>query len=373
MNRGVRPFVLDDSEAVQRLCDWAWWYPRSREGWQWLMSGAPGVGFSDANPAGWVYETRDDGVLAFLGNFLQRFDYKGDTLVGATLHTLLVDPRAKGASRDLLRRFAGQDTTVVRYTFNANDRSAPIYKHFDMQLWPESLSRVKYAWKADWSAVASERALRWFHGLAGGRGSGERFTDARVWTGAITRCEPGVFALPVTEIDERFDALWTQLRQDGRLLAWRDAETLRWRCSDPDLTRLPVMLGFEQDGVLAGYLLAFFSKGSEVERPALEIIDLIATAEREAVAIPALVRTLLGSARDLGAARVRLPFVSPRLDALLGGFATARRGYGHDHCHVRWNEDAPPELRDAWFATPFDGDYSFCLRPPPLLAAERAA
>jgi hypothetical protein len=91
------------------------------------------------------------------------------------------------------------------------------------------------------------------------------------------------------------------------------------------------------------------------------------------VAIPALVRTLLGSARDLGAARVRLPFVSSRLDALLGAFPMARRAYGHDHCHLRWNEDAPEAMREAWFATPFDGDYSFCLRPPPLLAAERAA
>ena len=373
MNRGVRPFALEDSEAVQRLCDWAWWYPRSRAGWMWLTSGAPGGISTAAHPAGWVYETEADGVLAFLGNFLQRFDFQGETLLGATLHTLLVDPRARGASRDLLRRFAAQDSAFVRYTFNANDRSAPIYKHFDMQPWPETLSRVKYAWSADWSAVASERAVRWFHGLSGGRGSGERFTDPRVWTGAVTRCEPGVVALPVGEIDERFDNLWARLRQDGRLLAWRDAETLRWRCADPDLTRLPVMLAFERDGVLAGYLLAFFSKGSEVERPALEIIDLIATADTEALAIPALLRTLLGSARDLGAARVRLPFVSPRLDALLGGFASARRAYGHDHCHLRWNEDVSPQMRDAWFATPFDGDYSFCLRPPPLLAAERAA
>jgi hypothetical protein len=141
MTRGVRSFELGDSEAVQRLCDWAWWYPRSHEGWRWLTSGAPGVGDDASAPTGWVYETDADGVLAFLGNFRQRFDYRGDTLVGASLHTLLVDPRVKGASRDLLRRFAAQDSAFVRYTFNANDRSAPIYKHFDMQPWPESLSR----------------------------------------------------------------------------------------------------------------------------------------------------------------------------------------------------------------------------------------
>lgn len=89
---------------------------------------------------------------------------------GASLHTLLVDPHVRGASRDLLRRFAGQDSAFVRYIFNANDRSAPTSKHFDIQPWPGRLSRVKYAWSADWPAVASERAVRWLRGLSGVRG-----------------------------------------------------------------------------------------------------------------------------------------------------------------------------------------------------------
>lgn len=371
MTARVRPFDLGDCDAVKGLCEWAWWYRRSPAGWRWLTDGAPGAGFTEAMPAGWVAETGAGEVRGFLGNFLQRFDYRGDTLIGASLHTLLVHPEVKGASRDFLRRFAAQDAAFVRYTFNANDRSAPIYRHFDMKPWPETLSRVKYIWRTDWPGVVSERALRWVHGFT--RPTGERFGDPRVWTGDIGRCEPGVTPVPLAQIDERFDRLWDRLRQDGRVLAWRDAATLRWRCADPDLTRAPLLLAYETDGRLDGYLLAFFSKGSEVERPALEIIDLIATEASEATAIPALIRTLLGSARGLGAARVRLPFVSPRLDALLGAFQGARRVYDYDHCHLRWGEAATPELRDAWYATPFDGDYSFCLRPPPLMAAHQAA
>lgn len=375
MNGRIRPFELDDCEAVKDLCDWAWWFKRSPEGWRWLTGGAPGTPHDATAPAGWVCETTDVEVRAFLGNFLQRFDYRGEVFLGASLHTLLVHPDVRGASRDLLRRFAGQQAAFVRYTFNANDRSAPIYRHFDMHPWPQELSRVKYLWRTDWPGVVSERALRWVHGLSSGasRPRGERFETARVWTGVFGPCEPGVTPIPVGDIDERFDRLWDRLRLDCRLLAWRDAATLRWRCSDPDLTREPLLLAYETDGELAGYLFAFFSKGSEVERPALEIIDLIATEAVESVALPAMIRSLLRSARAMGASRVRLPFVSPKLDALLSEFAAARRVYAYDHCHLRWIGPGGPEFLGAWYATPFDGDYSFCLRPPPRIAATRAA
>ncbi|HRD46369.1 MAG TPA: N-acetyltransferase [Caulobacter sp.] len=375
MTDRVRPFTLADCDAVKALCDWAWWFKRSPEGWRWLTEGAPGVGYSDETPAGWVRETPTGEVRGFLGNFLQAFDYRGETFAGASLHTLLVHPEVRGSSRDLLRRFADQGA-IVRYTFNANTRSAPIYQGFDMQPWPEGLSRVKYVWRTDWPGVISERALRWAHGLTGdslSRARGERFASDRVWTGVVGRHEPGVDELHLDQIDERFDGLWERLRRDGRMLARRDAATLRWRCGDPDLTRPPILLTFSDDNGLAGYLMAFFSKGSEVERPALEIIDVIAAREVEAAAAPALIRTLLGSARALGAARVRLPFVSPGLEALLGPFRNARRVYDHDHCHVGWNGAVGPDLRADWYATPFDGDYSFCLRPPPVSAARQRA
>lgn len=370
MGFSIRPFELADFDAINALCHWAWWPPRSREGWRWLIGGS-----SPEAPSGWVAE-RDGQVGAFVGNFVQRFAHGDQVLIAATGHSLLVHPDMRGASRDLLRRFAGQSGVFACYTFNANDRSAPLYKHFAMYPWPEPTSAVKYVWRTDWTGVASERALRWLNGLTGhaaSRAEGERFVSARPWTGDIGWRAPGVIHVRPDEIDDRFDDLWRRLRASGRLLAWRDAASLRWRCADPDLTCAPVLLAHQDGQGIDGYLLAFFSKGSEVERPALEIIDLIAVPDREAAVVSALIRTLLGSARRLGAARVRLQMVSPAMEALLEPFSWARQTYAHDHCHVRWAEDATPELRAAWAPTPLDGDYSFCLRPPPRPAAIAAA
>ncbi len=373
MDFTIRPFELGDHEAVNRLCNWAWWPQRSAEGWRWLAEGPPGaLNDGETGPSGWVCES-EKGVLAFVGNCVQRFAFEDRTFAGATGHTLLVDPRLRGASRDMLRRFVRQPNRFARYTFNANDRSAPLYKHFGMHPWPEGLSAVKYVWRTDWTGVASERALRWFNGLSGHSGSrdgGERFLSDRPWTGSVGWRAPGVRQMALSEIDGRFDRLWAELRGDGRLLAFRDAASLRWRCSDPDLSCPPILLGYEVGGRLAGYLLAFFSKGSEVERPAMEIIDLVALRSVEMTAISALLRTLLLSARRFGAARVRLQTVNPELDQVLAPFALAKRQYRHNHCHIHWGEDTDERMKQAWFATPYDGDYSFCLRPPPKPALD---
>jgi hypothetical protein len=61
-----------------------------------------------------------------------------------------------------------------------------------------------------------------------------------------------------------------------------------------------------------------------------------------------------------------LQTVSPVLDGILAGMPGAQRQVTHGHCHVRFAPDVDPAMTAAWQPTPYDGDYSFCLRPPPL-------
>lgn len=109
--------------------------------------------------------------------------------------------------------------------------------------------------------------------------------------------------------------------------------------------------------------MAAMAKGSAIDPPFLEILDL-QVLDGEAEAAPALVRVLIDNARALGAAKVRLQVVSPRLLNQLGPLAdSARREGGWGHCHVRFAADAPdPAL---WSPTSYDGDYAVCLREPP--------
>lgn len=375
MTYDLRPFQLDDVPAVNALCDWAWWPQRSAAGWAWLAEGPPGARApGDPGPAGWVCEL-DGEVSAFLGNFVQRFHFGTKVLRGATGHTFLAHPRAKGAGRMVLRALAEQPDRFGVYLFNANAKSSGLYRHYAMEAWPAATQDVKYSWWVDLAGVVGERLL-WrysrLRGFDGVRTQGERFISDRLRHGAVTRLQPNVRVMFEQEVDGRFDGLWTRLQEDGRLLAARDSATLRWRLADPDLTRRPVLLGYEHEGRLAGYLLAYFSKQTEIDQPCLDIVDLIALAEHSAVAIPALVRTLVENAKALGVARVRLQTVSPVIDAILADLPGAQRQVTHGHCHARFAEGVDPAMIAAWQPTPYDGDYSFCLRPPPLVQTNTA-
>jgi hypothetical protein len=371
----IRPFCLTDAPAVNALCDWAWWPQRSEASWRWLVEGPPGAReLSDDGPAGWVCE-HDGKVSGFVGNFVQRFHFGSSVFRGATGHTFLALPSVKGAGTALLSRMTAQPGRFAVFMFNANDVYASRYSRFGFGAWPSETHQVKYSWRVDLPAIVSERLLWRFSALRnfeGVRARGERFIDERLKSGTVARLHPGVRVLEEGEVDQRFDDLWARLQQDGRLLAARDSASLKWRLADPDLTRRPVILAYESEGRLAGYLLAFFAKQTEIERPSLDIVDLIATREHEEAAIPALVQTLVDNTRLLGAVRVRLQTVSPRLDELLIGLPGARRTLTHGHCHTRFHEGISEEAIQAWHVTPYDGDYSFCLRPPPLERKEAA-
>lgn len=361
----VRELKLSDGPAIGALCDWAWWPARSEAGLAWLMS-RPGQEAA-RRPAGWVIE-RDGQIVASAGNHIQSFSLEGETLLGATGHSLLVRPEAKGLSRNLIKRFVAQTGLFALYTLNANALSAPLYRLFGMMPWEGETGHRKYVWRVDPVGLMTERLL-WKLGEMAGfdrlKAGGERFADDSHWSVQPHRLVPGVQLVPDSQLDDRFDRLWARLQSEGRLLAVRDRAALAWRLADPDLIRKPVLLGFDADGELAGYLLAFFSKQTQVDQPALEIIDLIAVRDLQTRAIPALINSLVGSARDMGVARVRMSVVNPVIEPLVASTPGAHRLDAHHHIHVRYDSLLAETAPQSWYVTPYDGDYSFCLRPPP--------
>lgn len=363
----IRPMRASDLEAINRLHRSVWWPDRSTAGWAWLRANPAGRALGA--PDGWVVD-RDGEAAAFLGNFVQRF-WRGDQpLYGATGFSIIVPPDQRGRSRDLIDAFVGQPGCFARYTLNANARSSPLYKRHRMLPWPPAVHAIKPAWILDPAACLYARGLRVLVDRApvAARLLGEqlaplpRLRPERRWRRAQERLPEGVAPLDDLSDVSDYARFWIALRAEGRLIADRSPATLRWRLADPDLTTPPVALAYRAGGAITGYALAMLNKRTPIEPPVLEIIDLVAL-EMDPTAIQALTRGLRRLAQALGAAKLRLPATSADLLAALGPLANqARDEGGWGHCHVAFDEGM---AEAGWRPTPFDGDYSFCLRPLP--------
>ena len=367
----VRPFRPSDEAEVRRLHLEVGWRPRSAEGWRWLRSNPAHRDY--AAPHGWVVTDDDDQAVAFLGNLVLKFRLSDRDLVGVTGFNLIVPASQRGRSRDLLAAFVAQPDVFAAWIFNANPLSAPLYGRFEMLPWPETHA-LKLSWIVDPLACMEGRLWRTVAKAAPKLAPrlGERLMNPRLTATPHLTLPPGVAVLSDLADRSRYGEFWTALKDEGRLVADRSPETLRWRVADPDLTRPPLMLAFNRGRRITGIAMAILGKGAAIDPPFLEIVDLMAL-EGEADAIPALVKALIVNARTLGAAKVRLPLVSPRLVEQLGPLAAkARREGGWGHCHVKFAEDAPdPAL---WSPTAYDADYAICLREPPAaLTASRTS
>lgn len=358
-----REIIEGDYPGVQALHRSVGWPERSLAGWRWLHSNPARLDIGA--PAGWIVEGPDGEPAAHVGNLIQRFRLGERRLHGATGFNIIVSAAARGSSRDMLKTFTCQPGVFARYTFNANSKSQPLYVRHGMQAWPEQTHALKLGWVIDPLPLAISRLWRRFYQAAPDLiGPRERLMNDRLGRAARPALPEGVTIL--TDFGDRspYAAFWEALASEGHLVADRSPEVQRWRLQDPDLSQPPLVLAFERDGAVAAYAMAMMAKSNILEAPVLEILDLEAL-ENHADALPVLMQALMNAGRAMGAAKLRLQTVSPRMLARLGVFADrARREGGWGHCHVRFSQDAPnPAL---WSPTPYDGDYAMCLRPVPL-------
>lgn len=360
MSLTLRPFQPEDAPIVDALHRAVDWPVRSARGWAWL---ADNPARPEDFPIGWLAED-GQGRAAFVGQFPQRFWIGDEAVLGVTGYSIIVPPALKGAAGRLIRKILGDPRPALHYTLNANALSAPLYARHGLEPWPGGTHDLKPAWMIDPVACAAAGLIRRLAPHRGGRPGPERLLNRRLGGTPELRLPPGV--TPLTGFDADWDLFWSRLRTEGRVLADRGAETLRWRLAEPDRMLAPVMLAFRRDGAITGWLLAQTVKMGRLEPPVLDIIDLVALRD-EPEAIPALAGALIANAPRLGAAKVRLQVVSPALLEALGPLARrARDEGGWGHGHARFAPEHEAAVRAGWSPTPFDGDYSFCLRPVPL-------
>lgn len=373
----LRPFESRDFAAVNALHRGVWWPERSVAGWDWLAANPARMDI-DA-PAGWVveHEYPTEGphhAAAFIGNMVQRV-WKDDVMHHvATGFSVIVPPTMRGKSRQLIRAVLNQPNIAAGYTLNANPRSAPLYSRHGMAAWPARTHDLKLSWVIDPIDCLRSRFLR--EAVRRAPRLADPYRERFMRSGrpsladrALGRARPLRYPSQVTALTDLTDGslygdFWQSLKSEGRVVADRSPEILRWRTSDPDQTTPPVMLAYTRNGAVTGFAMAILTKATPIEPVVLEVLDLVALQD-EPHAIPALMRGLVDLARARGAAKVRLQVVNEELKRRLGPWAlAARREGGWGHGHIRFRDSG--EILQNWSPTPFDGDHAFCQRPAPV-------
>lgn len=369
MAQSIRPIRMEDAAEVSALLDWAWFAPRSQAGWRWLCR-TPRSREARAIPVGYVAEDSDGRVGGVFGLFIQDYASSRGEAIGGTGHTLIVHPRLRGASRPLIDAALDHAALFGVTVLNGNARAAALYARHGFQPWPVERGDLSLVWITDPLAIMAERAARAGldrRGPSAPRPS-ERFMRDRVFQTELHQLGPHTRVMSVEDIDERFEAFWEDLAGEGRLTARRDAASWRWRMTDPDRTRDPLLLVWMDGEAIGGLLLAQISKINEIMAPCLEIIDVVALEPFARMAMPELVSGVLRNASRLGVSRVRMAVVTEETERLLASVPGMMRRRSHIHGHVRFGQ-VGAELASDWRLTPYDGEHGFCHRHPPRPAS----
>ncbi|MFN3352979.1 MAG: N-acetyltransferase [Brevundimonas sp.] len=358
-----RPFTRADHEAVNALHRSVGWPERSLGGWRWLEENP--ARRTARSPVGWVVDGPDGRPHAFLGAFLQSIKGQAGPAAFYNGFSLIVSPKARGAARGLVGALLAQPEAALTATLNANRLSSPIYPRLGFQPLDDPMFRLKLSWRIDPAAALASRMLR-----IAAEAAPALFADGREWLassrlarGDLPVLPSGVSAIQDLSDDGAYARFWRAAEARSDLIADRSPEILRWRLADPDLTRRPILLGVWRDRELAAVAMALMAKQRPIDPAVLEVLDLQALDGEAVDAFPRLMSALMAIGRAQGAAKLRLSVVHPGLLEALGPWAgRARREGGWGHAFERWRDPADAR-RKLWRPTPFDGDYSFCLRP----------
>lgn len=357
--RPVRSVAPRDREGINALLRGAGLTERSRRGFNWLVRDNPGQGDI---PAGWIAETRDGEICAFIGNFVQRAWLNGGSCLVASGHSFVAAKGQPSRALRLLRHFVNQDGAALLNGLNADPASARIYEVLGYPAYPET-GNLKLSWPVAGDGAAAGRVPAFLSRLLPER--------SRPWPAvgdaiAVSGQDTGQIVVP--RGNERLAAFDAALRQEPRLFAERSPEALSWRLSDPDASVPPVLIAFPSSGAIRGLALFQFTKPLRAEAARLDIIDLVTLDPKDRAAAQALLQTGLALAREGGAARMQLGLVTPPLLALIGPMIDLAEKQVSEtpHAFYRFNVDMPEPLSRYWQPLPYDADHGLGLRAMPV-------
>src|ERR1700735_743938 len=364
----LREAKFSDYSAVTDLKRKWGLIPDSLANWERLWRHNPALQYTQAQPPmGWVLEAQDK-VVGYLGNIPLRYHYGDQALIAVTGHGFVVEPAYRAMAMRLNSAFYRQGSVDLYLTTTAIEAVGKIARAFKCDALPQEDYDTVLFWVLQSypfaQAVMKKLELGPIISYIGGT-----FVSLAVASDKILRSRwprrSGTSLLlkqiRVNEIGEDFEQLWlTKLDERARLLANRDAATLRWHFETPDDPGETCVFCCYKDGNLAGYAVMRTDPSQVTVLRRSTIIDTLAIADD-----PEIVRLLWTAAYD------QAKHVGSLVLEILGFPRNVRQACSGWHPYQRSYPACPFYYKasnsllqstlsngDAWYACPFDGDTS---------------
>lgn len=336
-----------------------------RRHWRLLWQDNPALKAHAADAAlGWVVEA-EGRIVGFFGNIPQLSYFGGQSVRVSSARAWGVDKAFRAETPNLCRAFFGQDNVDLLLISSASAPAGRRCLEFGASRLPQpGYDQILY-WVLDGGGFAraglrkkgAGAAAAWLFGGIGGMALNARVRLAGRRPFAALD-DVGVVRLD--EIDAAFDALWRAKLKEypGRLLACRDAATLRWYFglgAGAAETRFACV---RRGGRLLGYAALVREDSPAIGLRRLKIADMLVLGDD-----PATVAALLAAAYEYGLARRCHVLELVGLPENLRGLIAASKPLGRPmatfpfyYRALRPDLAAPLGMGAAWYVTAYDGD-----------------
>lgn len=325
----------------------------------------PAMAAAKSKPAlGWVLEN-DGKMVGFFGN-IPRLYHFGETPVIAAVASLwgLEKPYRTQILRLADAYFKQPDVDLLMAS-SANKEAGRIFERYGADRLPQPDFDQILFWiidaprflRAGLKKKGHGGAASWFGGFGGGMvlNAKMRLMGRRPFAplGEMTVIKAG-------EIDDSFDDLWRRKFKEypGRLLASRDAASLKWHFGFGRFADQARILCCRPGGQLDGYLVLIRDDAPEIGLKRLKIADLFVAGDDEAT-----VNALLAGAYEYGLAKRCHVLEVVGLPENLRGLVKSHKPYDRPmNTFPFYFKALNPDLTgplasgSGWYATAFDGD-----------------
>jgi len=357
----VRDAKWEDYAAITALRARNGLISKSREEWEHLWINNPLYKTLPNWTIGWVAENTDRKVVGYVGNIPLSFEFKGQTVIGASIHGLTTDAGYQDSAGSLLTRLLNYTIPQIIVTPTANAKTIKLNGS-------AGLARVP---TGDWN-----RSAYWIAGYQGFLANAlknkgwpkilsypaaavldlrDRLTKADSWTRRSRR-----EIETCSSFDERFDRFWVELKRTypERLLATRSREVLQWHFKHA-LAQRRVWIVTAGDGSrLIAYAIFCRQDDPQQGLTKVRLVDFQGlTSDMEVLA--AMLGWGLSQCRKEGIHMLEASGFRPEKQSVIDWLAPYRQRFpARGYFYKTVDKQFGPELQDpaVWDPSHFDGD-----------------